>query len=820
MSYLSDDDLTPENVVFQLFGDAEKAHRSGNLQGRLDAMRQVLSIAQQEGRVPLEISSLRDLANVYQDWNKLDYAHTYRMAASKLANRYADQLPPELVARVENDISRSFIEAQDWQKAEFYILNALSITETIKDVDVRQTSKVAFLNNLSLIDLGLGRSAKAIQQLQEALVIAERYNDAYLLSLTHLNMAVYYNREIQLVTGHKHAQEAYRYAEISRDPSQRTYAQLLLSTIITRSRGIRGTLNDSPELIEQLENTIRMAQNLRNPSLISEAEISLGTVYEQTGRHSEAGAHFDNALTALEKVRLNLGFEQFQLSFFASQQRLYEQVIFFQLRNGQVEQSFQTIEQLHSRLLLTLLGPSRWDLSDWEEEQLARLREVLGRYGIEALHQISAQSEAEGDANFTTGTGTFKPMSSENDALALQKARRSFMDLYQEQRTHRLDWLGRQSPPLINLQDVQKKLLGPQDALLTYMAASDGLAIISLTRDSCHFQHLNLPQAELEKAVTRLCQTMSTLQDEVLDPLTAEQWFNRQVGAPVPRRLQHHISALEKELDELFALLIAPILPAICAQTHWIIVPSGPLHRVPWAALHSQEGYLVETHTLSLLPSASVGVNLLQSVSNHSGEIVLFGDPDPDDLLLGLPASRHEVNTVYQAFPKAQAPFLGDQASKEHFLKWSPRAQLLHLACHHCFDGSAPLLSFIKLSGDLGDQFLYTFEVADLELQAALVTLSACESGRSQIATGDEQFGIVRSFLAAGVQSVISTLWHIQDQSASFFFNTFYQRAQNGPLDQALADTQRAMLLSPVFHLPCFWAPYMLTGHWRDPLRV
>src|SRR5215813_15449633 len=97
------------------------------------------------------------------------------------------------------------------------------------------------------------------------------------------------------------------------------------------------------------------------------------------------------------------------------------------------------------------------------------------------------------------------------------------------------------------------------------------------------------------------------------------------------------MAAVQRNLDQFFTLLIAPILPAVAPQTHWIIVPNGPLHRVPWAALHSREGYLIEARTLSLLPSASIGVALAKAVPGGTRQVIALGDPDPDYSMLSLP---------------------------------------------------------------------------------------------------------------------------------------------------------------------------------------
>jgi CHAT domain-containing protein len=110
--------------------------------------------------------------------------------------------------------------------------------------------------------------------------------------------------------------------------------------------------------------------------------------------------------------------------------------------------------------------------------------------------------------------------------------------------------------------------------------------------------------------------------------------------------------------------------------------------------------------------------------------------------------------------------------------------------------------------------------VSELRLEAQLAVLSACETARSHVVAGDEQYGMIRSFLAAGVRSIVSTLWAIEDQSAVHLFSLFYQESTQRPLAQALANAQRGMMKTPPYDLPYFWAPYVLSGEWDRPLSV
>jgi len=185
---------------------------------------------------------------------------------------------------------------------------------------------------------------------------------------------------------------------------------------------------------------------------------------------------------------------------------------------------------------------------------------------------------------------------------------------------------------------------------------------------------------------------------------------------------------------------------------------------------------------------------------------------------LQLPAAQNEVQASYDVFRTGPPPFIGSTATKDELLKHVSTAKLLHLSCHHLFDARAPFLSFLKLAGKSGADFLYMFEVAELKLAAELVSLSACNSAHSHIESGDEQYGIVRAFLAAGARSVISTLWSVEDSSASVFFTDLYRRVLRDGLAQALKMAQLRLLADPRYELPNFWAPYVLSGHWNHPL--
>ena len=105
-------------------------------------------------------------------------------------------------------------------------------------------------------------------------------------------------------------------------------------------------------------------------------------------------------------------------------------------------------------------------------------------------------------------------------------------------------------------------------------------------------------------------------------------------------------------------------------------------------------------------------------------------------------------------------------------------------------------------------------EIYDLNIGAAdLVTLSACETGLGRVGRGDEQWGFVRTFLAAGAKSVAVSLWDVNDESTRLLMETFYQGYRGGEgRAAALSAAQRALLADPATSTPFHWAAFSVWG--------
>jgi CHAT domain-containing protein len=106
-------------------------------------------------------------------------------------------------------------------------------------------------------------------------------------------------------------------------------------------------------------------------------------------------------------------------------------------------------------------------------------------------------------------------------------------------------------------------------------------------------------------------------------------------------------------------------------------------------------------------------------------------------------------------------------------------------------------------------------EIARMRLRAELITLSGCETGLSRVEAGDELFGLVRSFIAAGSRSLLVSLWRVDDETAVDFSSRLYgswhsKTMMPGSVSEAVRQAQLALFVEHPH--PAFWAPFILMG--------
>jgi CHAT domain-containing protein len=280
------------------------------------------------------------------------------------------------------------------------------------------------------------------------------------------------------------------------------------------------------------------------------------------------------------------------------------------------------------------------------------------------------------------------------------------------------------------------------------------------------------------------------------------------------------------DLQRLHQLLIQPIADLLPADpnAHVIFVPQESLFLVPFAALQDPLGkYLIEQHTILITPAIQVLELTHQQRQRQQGKGSLIVGLPRSGLIVGNPAfdpssgpSLGEAETEANAIAKllnTQA-IIGVKATKTEVLDKMRNSQIIHLATHGKYNDmrGEGLQSGLALASDAKNNGILTAsEILDLTLNANLVVLSACNSGRGEI-TGDGVIGLSRSFISAGVPSIVVSLWSIPNEpSTTELMTQFYKNLLLNP-DKAKALRQAMLPALKKNSSPKNWAAFILIG--------
>lgn len=352
----------------------------------------------------------------------------------------------------------------------------------------------------------------------------------------------------------------------------------------------------------------------------------------------------------------------------------------------------------------------------------------------------------------------------------------------------------------------------------------------------------------------------STATTEILDRLVPDYVTDLRQMAP--------IEEVNEKARALYDYLIKPVEKEIERSTRICVVPDEALHFLPFAALLGQDGkYLVESHRVVYAPSASVLIRCIKEgqtqSANESEKILAVGNPQfnsEGSRLAPLPAAETESMESAQLYSPSMLVLRGREATEPAVRAALKDCDVAHFALHCLVEEESPDLaalvlanaspnkSFLKptsfepsaagsraTSGgsaitrsaamskalapepvnDPNDGLLFLRELYGLRLpRTRLVVLSACQSGLGQYHRGEGIVSLVRPFLAAGVPTIVASLWSIDSKATTHLMIDFHtQRKLEGKqAGDALRLAQIQMARSGPYQHPFHWAPFIVIG--------
>lgn len=704
-----------------------------------------------------------------------------------------------LATRAEGEQGIAAFILGDSETAKKQVIKAWSLSKVERDPAA--TVRYASVFGVGLVQLH--RFKEALTPLNKAIRIAAQSPE-----VAYPTIAIY--GKIDALAGLHQYDAALRLANESLSRLQGTAydgqkAQVYLSRgSVERDRG------NWNAAVSDYNKTLEISRRISNFRGVADAGGLLAQAYEHADNLPDALGAINNAIEAntripdeLYLVPRNLaikaeitekmGHAEQSDVLYRKSMALVDNMIQHAATAGIQRQLLAEMSDVYSGYFASLTSQKRYD------EALQTLEKVRGRIETDALEHherqpIHATTSAERDLNMLNLSliETDDPQARARllNAIYTTELRISPSALAQQTIAHP-----------VRLADLQRTL-SPSAVLIEYVLAEPNSYAFAITRDSV--TSYRLPSK-----------------------------FTIETDANHYRK---EIQAKKQDVDlarQLFSELLGPV-KQYTANSDLVIIPDGALHLLPFAALEDGSSYVLKTHTVDVSPSATVFDLLHKRVATQSPVALPYvgvaawtehtDDRNPivraisgpqRSQLVPLPDSQLEVETIAKDLPHPSIILLGSDATETHFKHLDlERTEVVHLALHGYVDLDYPDRSSLMFapdsSGGDDDGLLQVREIRRLHLDARLVTLSACNTGVGPIGeTGVTN--LVNAFIEAGADSVVSTLWEVDDHSAPHVMGTFYsQLAAHKRKVDALRTAQLEMLNQGL--APYFWASFQIVG--------
>ncbi|OGD19796.1 MAG: hypothetical protein A2W03_17510 [Candidatus Aminicenantes bacterium RBG_16_63_16] len=843
--------------IHDLYGSGKSALKSRRYRKSIRHFEAAVSLAGELGRPEFELKCLRQLSLNYYDLEKMtDFLDLNKKAlgiARAMKHRSEE-------AKCLYNIGLYFFKANRYSKALALYENALLI---IRETAYNEEDRASCLNNIALIYLNLGYYEKALRYLEEAIAVDHKLNNDHGVSIGHNNIGEVLRNIAQnegslnvFYRAIEHFLKALQESRAAKDKRVEIYSlnnlglaysslaeystalgyyrSALDEATATRRAGDIGAIacnigqtylqmGNFAEAKAYFLKSIELAVRLSRDEVLWETYLGLGKCLEAENDSESALKCYEKAADSIDTIRQQLSWDDQRTGFARDKWKVYDAWADLLFRKKQAGRTGSVDREIWKVAEMAKARALSEELSQAENTRRGSLDPEL----------LQARRRLTRNISLTISRLAQRGLSSMNRRSLLEdleKAEDEYANLTNRFVTDGTP--GSQSLPrsIASIEDVQRRLLDPDTAIVEFFLGERRSFVILITEEQVAVEPLPC-RAALEDSLRAYLKILST------PPHDNFQGFK--AGARIYEEL---FSAVDERLGD--------------RRQNLIIIPDGVLCYLPFETLvragrdNRPDKFLVESFQVSYAPSVS-SLALLAArgmpAGGAAGKILAIGNPvyTPEnsrskspqkaygDVLREayqdngfdfspLPFSKKEILQIAAVFPdKSVDTYLGLNA-REEIIKTNSLLdyRIIHFACHGFLDEQAPQRSALVLSLDDDleeDGFLQAREIYELRLNADLVVLSACQTGRGRLENGEGILGLPRMFFYAGARSTISSLWKISDRSTSFLMKDFYRLLAAGAgKARALREAKLRMLRSKLAH-PFYWAGFILHGDYRSP---
>ncbi len=834
--------------IYDLYTKGKEARSLGNYQQSIEFLQKAVEMARGIQSREHEVKCLRQMSVNYWEQNKFKEFYDMNIEAQKIAQAVHHRREEGICY---NNIGIFYWKMSNYSKALKYFQLSLEIAEKENAAE----SKSQCLTNISLIYLDLGYYEKALEYLVQALKFDRQMkNDNYVsidlnnVGIIYRNLAVVSERREDLIASINSFLESINLAKkidnkrnectalinigeayfslgnleralsnfnASLNVAQKIKNKELISYNFNNIGNIYLASNNYQKASDYFKHSIELALKINNAKILWEAYYGLGQCYEKMGELVAAQDSYEKSIDIIEKIRSQIFLDTFKAGFVRNKLKVYESMMLLLSEFMRKDKSkkyekeiFHYIEKVKARAFLEGLAESKIDIRENLNKEYREEENRISSQIASILFNISRIGLSESEKK-----GLEQRLSQEEDR---------YMRLISKMRDENPETASLVAPEPSRLDQVQGILRNNKTALIEYFLGEKQSYMILITKNDIDLYFLP-SRKDIEKSV---------------------KGYIKLISGPLQKALSGNLGAVR-----LFDELLFPIKnQKYRGVEKLVIVPDGILYYLPFETLISEQKnqtlkHLIDQYQVSYTPSSSVLISLLGKKMEQRSPIGLlaFGDPaypnmksistkkanyenvmanfylDQGFKYFPIPYTRDEIRTISEYFQKSKRDvYLGQNAREENVKKLHHNYyQIVHFACHGFLDEKQPFRSALVLSQNEEkeeDGFLQVRELYNIRLEANLVVLSACHTGRGKLENGEGILGLTRMFFYSGARSVLSTLWSVHDKSTAVFMKIFYSHLAKGhKIGEALRLTKLEMMHSRFSH-PYYWAGFVLNG--------
>ncbi len=822
------------------------AAKEGRIDESIETMKECLALSEDIGDIQAYAAFSNRLGVIYLNMNNINDGYFYTSKAYEIAKKIGDM---STLAMATKDLSRAFYLQKNFENAikyakeaeeiassssdpvglhESYALQGMIYTDMRdwdmalhqfeKDLELlKQYNAVNLLPNLYLNRGGLfasmGKHEEALTDFDLALELGNQITD-YDVSPIYGNIGGVYNNI-------KRHEEAFEYFKDAHDYSVETddyQKQVTWALNLAISGAFFKDYEEVDSLFKHVLYLHRLHKIERHLVETYDAYADFLKVY---GELDSSLAYYDLAIEQGNKLSESIGSSESRTKFSSvlyKSRNTATRVAFVQFSHtgdkSYLDRAFSYVEGARSNVLLDQLAEAKGNLREGVPDSLLeKERLLMNRVGW--LNDKLAEVRSDNIADTSVVAELENELLEKENQLdrlksSIVKTSPRYADL--------------QYPKPLSREQVQQELLDEGSALIEF-----------LTNDSISYMY---------------CVTQ--------DSFAAWQLPGNVDVAPVVDVLRNIVASPEGNYPNfasasmaLYNNCLKPAEDLIADKEVLIISGHGPFNRIPFEVLLTDSSgssftdapYLVREKTIHYTPSATVLYQNRVNPKKYDGErkdFAGFGDPiyeleregkdttgisseqlvlrsaTGDSTRLGfqrLPHTAEELQGIAGLFDDSEI-WLRDNATETNVKEadLSPY-KYVHFACHGVLNENKPSYSGLMLTADSTENgFLQMYEIYNLDLNADLVTLSACHSGIGKEISGEGMIGLSRAFMYAGTPSLLVSLWPINDRSTADFMAEFYGNLQDKGRAESLRETQLSFIDSPEYSHPFYWAPFVMVG--------